>query len=560
MPDPVSNANALDTPASAAFIVQMENITKRFPGVVANQNVHLRVAPGTFHAVIGENGAGKSTLLNILYGRYRPDAGRIWVGGEEVTQALRAPINAIQRGIGLVSQHYALIPALSVLENVMLGAEGGLAVGILQSRKAGARVQQLAASLGLANLDLNTRAERLSVAAQQKVEILKALYRGARILLLDEPTATLAPQEVDALFALLHTLAAQGSTILFVTHKLREVMTHSQHVSVLRAGQSVGDFITSQTSEAELLRAMIGARTNAAMTLNMAEWETEGVHSVDIGKGKRAAEWSHTGTMPSVNSAPAFDASPLLQMENVTARNVRGAEAVQNVSLNVGRGEILGIAGVDGSGQRELSEALVGLRRMETGRLFLEGVDITRLNVRQRQQAGIAYIPEDRHRAGMILDFSIAENYLLGHEREAGWGGGVTLDTRVLLSRAQAMVQRYDVRGGTQDGMAPGGALSGGNQQKVVFARAMDSGPRLLVACQPTRGLDVEASRFVYKTLERAKADGLGVLLFSLDLDEILRLSDHIAVMFNGRVAGVLSRAEATPERIGALMTGAADE
>lgn len=554
MPEPISTAHTADATSASAFIVQMENITKRFPGVVANQNVHLRVAPGTFHAVIGENGAGKSTLLNILYGRYRPDAGRIFVAGEEVTHALRSPADAIRRGIGLVSQHYALIPALTVLENVMLGAEGGLPGGILQPRKAGARVQQLAEQLGLANLDLNARAERLSIAAQQKVEILKALYRGARILLLDEPTATLAPQEVEALFALLHTLAAQGSTILFVTHKLREVMTHSQNVSVLRAGQSAGDFVTSQTSEAELLRAMIGARTNSATTLNVEEGD-RGQRT-----GDRTADWSHTGTIPSTNSQATFDASPLLQVENVTVRNARGAEAVQSVSLSVGRSEILGIAGVDGSGQRELSESLVGLRRMETGRLFLEGVDITRLNVRQRQQSGIAYIPEDRHRAGMILDFSIAENYLLGHEREASWGGGVTLDERVLLSHAQAMVQQYDVRGGTRGGLAPGGALSGGNQQKVVFARAMDSGPRLLVACQPTRGLDVEAGRFVYKTLERAKADGLGVLLFSLDLDEVLRLSDRIAVMFNGRIAGVLTRAQATPERIGALMTGAAHE
>ena len=251
---------------------------------------------------------------------------------------------------------------------------------------------------------------------------------------------------------------------------------------------------------------------------------------------------------------------PLLQIENVTARNARGAEAVQKVSLDVGRGEIVGIAGVDGSGQRELSEVVLGLRRMETGRLFLDGVEITRLNSRHRQKSGIAYIPEDRHRAGMILDFSIAENYLLGHEREPAWGGGLTLDTGTLLSRTQEMVQRYDVRGGMAGGMARGGALSGGNQQKVVFARAMDSGPRLLVACQPTRGLDVEASRFVYKTIQDARAQGMGVLLFSLDLDEILQLSDRIAVMFNGRVAGILNRQESTPERIGALMTGAAHE
>ena len=547
MPDPAPDLSAASSiqPFTGEYIVQMENITKRFPGVIANQNVHLRVAPGTFHAVIGENGAGKSTLLNILYGRYRPDAGRIFIAGEEVTNRLNSPGDAIRRGVGLVSQHYALIPALTVIENVMLGAEGSPS-GILQPRRAGARIHALAQQLGLDGLDLNARAERLSVAAQQKVEILKALYRGARILLLDEPTATLAPQEVDALFALLHTLAAQGATILFVTHKLREVMAHSHQVSVLRAGQTVGDFLTAQTDEQELLHAMIGARTNRATLLNV-----EGEEGV---RGRGGASVSYLS--PPMSGAQG--SSPLMQIEGVTARNARGATAVQNVSLNVGRGEILGIAGVDGSGQRELSEAVVGLRRMETGRLFLDGVDITRLSVRQRQRAGIAYIPEDRHKSGMILDFSIAENYLLGHEREAAWGGGVTLSPQTLLRRAQTMVQRYDVRGGTQGGTAPGGALSGGNQQKVVFARAMDSGPRLLVACQPTRGLDVEASRFVYKTLQDARADGLGVLLFSLDLDEVLRLSDRVAVMFNGQVAGILGRDEATPDRIGALMTGAA--
>ncbi len=541
LPDAVPPANAF----AGEYIVQMENITKRFPGVVANQNVHLRVVPGTFHAVIGENGAGKSTLLNILYGRYRPDAGRIFIAGEEVTNALHSPADAIRRGVGLVSQHYALIPALTVLENVMLGAEGS-ATGILQPRRAATRIQALGKQLGLDGLDLNARAERLSVAAQQKVEILKALYRGARILLLDEPTATLAPPEVDALFTLLHTLAAQGATILFVTHKLREVMAHSHAVSVLRAGQSVGDFVTAQTHEQELLHAMIGARTNRATLLNAEEENRE----------------QGTGNSHSVPVAPdptqgVQGSSPLMQIEGVTVQNARGAQAVQNVSLNVGRGEILGIAGVDGSGQRELSEAVVGLRRMETGRLFLDGVNITRLSIHARQAAGIAYIPEDRHKSGMILDFSIAENYLLGHEREPAWGGGVTLRPQTLLRRAQAMVQRYDVRGGTQGGNAPGGALSGGNQQKVVFARAMDSGPRLLVACQPTRGLDVEAARFVYKTLTDARAEGMGILLFSLDLDEILRLSDRVAVMFNGSVAGILSRAEATPARVGALMTGA---
>ena len=581
MPDPVTTVpvSADDALPSGEFIVRMENITKRFPGVIANQNVHLRVVPGTFHAVIGENGAGKSTLLNILYGRYRPDAGRIHVAGEEVTNALRTPADAIKRGIGLVSQHYALIPALTVIENIMLGAEGGLRGGLLQPRRAAERIATLAQQLGLDGLDLAVRAERLSVAAQQKIEILKALYRGARILLLDEPTATLAPSEVEGLFTLLNTLAAQGSTILFVTHKLREVMRHSQYVTVLRAGQNVGDFVTAQTSEQELLCAMIGTPSQVPPLLNFnSDFKSDSNADADFDSNPASELLPRDSTdlFDAIKGPPALEAntqeantefekqskipSPLMQMEGVTVCNARGAEAVSNVTLNLRPGEIVGIAGVDGSGQRELSEALVGLRRLKAGHLFLEGVDITRLTVRQRQTAGIAYIPEDRHRAGMILDFSIAENYLLGHEYEAAWGGGQVLDTETLLARTQAMVTRYDVRGGTLGGTASGGALSGGNQQKVVFARAMDSTPRLLIACQPTRGLDVAAARFVYKTLEEARARGLGILLFSLDLEEVLRLSDRVAVMFNGRIAGIVSRSQATPERVGALMTGAVQE
>ena len=537
-----------NTPAD--LIIRMENITKRFPGVVANADVHLRVQRGTFHAVIGENGAGKSTLLNILYGRYRPDAGRIFLSGEDVTNALHSPADAIRRGVGLVSQHYALIPALTVLENVMLGAESPLPGGLLQPGQASERIHILAQQLGLGALDVNLRAERLSVAAQQKVEILKALYRGAKILLLDEPTATLAPQEADALFALLHTLAAQGSTIVFVTHKLREVMTHSNVVSVLRAGRSVGDFVTAQTDEQELLRAMIGTR-DSRKEEGIQVFGYSGVQErqdttpliQDRNSELSSPEHLNTRTPEYLNTLPL-----LLQAQSVTARNARGAEAVQNVSLNVAEGEIVGIAGVDGSGQRELSEVIVGIRRMETGRLFFQGVDISRQNVRSRQQQGIAYIPEDRHRAGMVMDFSVAENYLLGHERETAWGGGIALHPKTILSRAAQMIPRYDVRAGERGAIAPGRALSGGNQQKVVFARAMDSRPRLLVACQPTRGLDVEASRFVYETLLEARSRGLGVLLFSLDLDEVLRLSDRIAVMFNGQIAGVLTRDKATPE------------
>lgn len=518
-------------PDEGADVVRMENITKRFPGVTANREVHLRVRSGSFHAIIGENGAGKSTLLNILYGRYRPDIGRIFVRGEEVTDTLRSPADAIRRGIGLVSQHYALIPALTVLENVILGAEPTL-FGALNRRQAAERITQLAEQLGLTGLELDARAERLSVAAQQKVEILKALYRGARLLLLDEPTATLAPQEAESLFTLLHTLVADGATVVFVTHKLREVMAHSDFVTVLRGGQNAGDFVTARTNEQELLFRMIGSRGSAPANPR--------IPLTGIGEAVYAA------------SVPG---NPLLQLENVTIRNARRVRAVESVSLTLAAGEIVGVAGVDGSGQRELSQALVGLRPLESGRLFLGGVELTKKDVHARRDLGLAYIPEDRHHAGMILDFDLGENYLLGHEQERDWGGGVTLNRDILYARAASMIQQYDVRVGLEGAAAVARTLSGGNQQKVVIARAMDSGPRLLVACQPTRGLDVEASRFVYKTLSQARERGLGVLLFSLDLDEIFEVSDRIAVMYNGRIVGVLPRFQATPELVGALMT-----
>lgn len=540
MPENIAT-NAQPAPTLPAAI-RMENITKRFPGVVANAEVGLTVREGAFHAVIGENGAGKSTLLNVLYGRYRPDSGRIFIRGEEVTEKLHSPADAIRRGLGLVSQHYALIPALSVRENIVLGAELTFPGGALNLRAASERITEHAARLGLADLDLNARADRLSVAAQQKVEILKALYRGAQILLLDEPTATLAPQEADALFALLHTLIASGATVVFVTHKLREVMAHSDAVTVLRAGRNAGDFRTAETAAPELLAHMIGGRS---------------VVPLDV----RAA-FGEEAVVPVTGSAnsPRKSGSPLLQVENVSIRNARRVLAVQQATLTVGQGEIVGVAGVDGSGQRELAEAIIGVRNVEAGRLFLAGVEMTKRSVRERQRMGLAYIPEDRHRSALVLDFSVAENYLLGHERARDWGGGLTLDANRLFDLATSMIQRYDVRMGTRGPDAPARALSGGNQQKVVFARAMDSEPRLLVACQPTRGLDVEAARFVYQNLRSTRERGLGVLLFSLDLDEVLELSDRIAVMFNGRIVGILPRAEANPESVGALMTGSVRE
>jgi general nucleoside transport system ATP-binding protein len=551
MSEPVANGTPqLNNPETA--LIRMENITKRFPGVVANKGVHLYVQPGTFHAVIGENGAGKSTLLNILYGRYKPDQGRVWIRGEEVTDSLHSPADAIRRGVGLVSQHYALIPALTLIENVMLGSEHALPGGILNRKTAQEHALRLAEQLGLGALPFHVRADSLSVAAQQKVEILKALYRGAQILLLDEPTATLAPQEADALFALLQTLTARGATIIFVTHKLREVRQYSHAVTVLRAGRNVGDFVTAETDESLLLQRMIGTRSNSPINTR-----------VDLAGNLTASASIYESaqsplTAPYVPHPPTT--SPLFQIENVTIMNSRKAAAVQNVSLDLRIGEILGIAGVDGSGQRELAEALIGTRSIKSGKIYLAGRELTSLNVRQRQKLGVASIPEDRHRNAMILDFDLGENFLLGHERRKEWGGGNVLSRQRILGLTTEMIRRYDVRAGSMGAPTLARNLSGGNQQKVVVARAMESQPRLLIASQPTRGLDVNASEFVYRTLFAAKEKGLGVLLFSLDLDEVIRLSDRIAVMFNGRIVGILPKAEATPERIGALMTGTGEE
>ena len=526
------------------LIIQMSGITKRFPGVIANDDVHLEVEQGTFHALIGENGAGKSTLLNLLYGKYRPEIGTIRIKGEEVSASLRSPSDAIALGIGLVSQHYALIPALTLLENVMLGAEPIHSGGILNYKRASERVNEIAHQLGLGELDLNTRAGQLSVALQQKVEILKTLYRGVDILMLDEPTATLAPQETDALFSLLQTLSSSGTTILFVTHKLREVMRYSHGITVLRRGKSAGDFVTSETNEQELLTAMIGTQTAALHSPHISETFERATLEPALNRTQKETNSSHLS---------------LLKLENLTVKNARGVEAVEKVSLEVRRGEILGVAGVDGSGQRELSQALIGLLKPESGRITFDGEDITRLSVRNRQRKGIAYLPEDRHKNAVVMDFTVTENYLLGHQNEAKWGGGILLKPKTALSRTLDILKRYDVRTATGGASLPIRTLSGGNQQKVVFARAMESKPKLLIACQPTRGLDVEASRFVYETLQTARDNGLGILLFTLDLDEALQLSDRIAVMFNRKIVGVLSREEVTSARVGALMTGAVD-
>lgn len=541
----------------------MANITKIFPnGVVANDNASLTVWPGTIHAVIGENGAGKTTLMNVLYGRFPPDSGRIRLRGEEVR--LESPAHAIALGIGMVTQHTTMIPALSALDNVILGAEPTFA-GILHRTTARRRIAELDSRLGL-RLDWDALAGSLSVAALQKAEIVKALYRGAKILILDEPTATLAPQEAEALFALIHSLAEQGATILFVTHKLREVMAHSSRVTVLSNGRTVAERVTSRTDPQELLNLMIGHRSTipgVRLTTPILTEPGAGDEQVE----KTVLPWergvpSWTEVQEKVETQERLELAPppvpVLEIRGVSVLNDRRALAVRDVTLNVAPGELVGVAGVDGSGQRELAEAIIGLRPLAGGSILFDGTEIGRLPVAERYRRGMAYVPEDRSREGLISEFTVAENLFLGRQRDREHGGGILLNLEAIEEDAERTLQKYHVRAAGGD--APVWTLSGGNQQKVILARAFEGDPHLLIAMQPTRGLDVEATRSIHATFREAQARGMAILLFSLDLDEIFEVSNRIAIMYNGSLVAVLPRAQATQEAVGRLMLGQGSE
>ena len=510
-------------------LFQLDHITKRFPGVVANDDVSLALWEGTIHAVIGENGAGKSTLMGVLYGRHQPDSGRILYRGEETP--ISDPSAAIALGIGMVTQHTTMIPALSALDNVILGNEPAGAGGVIDRKAARGKVEEIGERLGI-RVDWGAEAEKLSVATLQKLDIVKALYRGARVLILDEPTATLAPLEAEALFTLLHTLVGQGVTVVFVTHKLREVMAHSERITVLRGGKITGERITAETFSDDLLELMLG---NANLRQSL------------VAESERP--------IPTVDSAPPVTRSepvPALEIRNVCVQGDRGAVPVRDVDITAFPGEVVGVAGVDGSGQRELAHAIVGLRPVQSGKILVNGRDVSGLSVGQRLLEGIAYVPEDRQREGLILDFTLAENMVLGKHRQKGFGGGRTLNPARISMNGEHAIRDHRIRAGGSEVAVR--TLSGGNQQKVVIARALESRPRVLVAMQPTRGLDVEATRFIYASLRRALADGMGMLLFSLDMDEIMEIADRIAVMYNGGIAAVVPREGSTPDGIGRMM------
>ncbi|KYF83202.1 heme ABC transporter ATP-binding protein, partial [Sorangium cellulosum] len=491
-------------------VLEARGITKRFSGVVANDGVDLDLREGEIHALLGENGAGKSTLMNILYGLLRPDEGELRRGGRPVS--LRSPSDAIALGIGMVHQHFMLIPVFTVAENVVLGAEL-VRGGLLDRRRASAEVRALSARHGL-DVDPDARVEDLPVGVQQRVEILKALYRKAEILILDEPTAVLTPQESDELFRVLRGLTARGVSVLFITHKLREVLAVADRVTVMRAGKVVGAAIPAETDERGLAATMVGREVALQVT-----------------------------------KAPASPGAVVLEVErlSVAGRRGAGADVVREVSFSVRAGEILGIAGVQGNGQTELVEAVTGLTPPRAGRVHLRGRDVTGAPPRDLIERGVSHVPEDRQRHGLVLSYAIADNLVLCTYHKPPFAARGVLRDDAREENARRLIKTFDIR--APGPATPVSALSGGNQQKVILAREMSRPVELLVASQPTRGVDVGSIEHIHREIVAARDAGAAVLLVSAELDEILALSDRIAVMYRGgivatRDAGAVSRTE----------------
>jgi simple sugar transport system ATP-binding protein len=494
-------------------IVEMQQITKRFGPVVANDAVTFQLGAGEIHALLGENGAGKTTLMRILYGLYRADSGGILIGGQPVD--IHSPKDAIALGIGMVTQHFALVPPLTVAENIVLGYTDGFRLKRAEIEKG---VAEAASKFGL-EIDPTAIVRHLSVGQRQRVEILKALYRDARVLILDEPTAVLIPQEVDALFQTLERLRSDGLSVIFISHKLDEVMTITDRVTVLRDGQSVGTVATKDVTQSKLARMMVGR-------------ETFGV----------------------TRQQEAVEGSVALELVDLCADDDQGLPALKHVSLPIHSGEVLGIAGVGGNGQKELAETLSGVRQPTSGKILLRGQDLTGGSPAQFSSAGVGRIPEDRHE-GTVGDLTVAENLALEHLSEFLSSG--TLDRRAILEHAEKLIEDFQIKARPTDRTR---TLSGGNMQKVLLARVLSREPEVVIAPQPTRGLDVGATDYVRGQLLKQRQRGAGVLLISEDLDEILALSDRIAVIYEGEIVGVLPASEADVERLGLMMSGAVKE
>ena len=507
--------------------LQAIGITIRFPGVLANDNVDFCLDKGEIHALLGENGAGKTTLMNILYGLYQPDQGEIRVNGMPTT--ITTPHDAISQGIGMVHQHFMLVPPLTVTENIMLGQElvtsatrslGTLSV--LDRRSVADRIQELSEQYGLL-VDPYSLVQDLPVGAQQRVEIIKALYRNADILILDEPTAVLTPQEADELFVIMRSLVKQGKSIVFITHKLREVFAVADTISVMRAGQMIGSVKPADATQELLAEMMVGRKV--ILTIDKDE---------------------------------AHPKEEVLRVENLKVMDDRQHMAVDGVSLTVRAGEILGVAGVQGNGQTELTEALTGLRHPSGGKINIMGDDTTHDTPRQIEEEGVSHVPEDRQKHGLVLSFPVRDNLVLCTYYQAPFASGPEINYPIVEQNAEELVKTFDIR--TPSIMTKVGSLSGGNQQKVIVARELSRPVKLLIASQPTRGLDVGSIEFIHHRIVEARDAGAAVLLISAELDEIMSLSDRIAVMYKGQVLDILDAKDATRERLGLLMAGVVKE
>ncbi len=507
-------------PKASEWAIEMLGIRKIFPGIIANDDVTLQVRHREIHAILGENGAGKSTLMSILFGLYSPDAGKILIGGKEAR--IRSPNDATALGIGMVHQHFKLVRPYTVSENIILGKEPRNAFGEVDFRGAERRIAELSDRYGLA-VDPRAKVESIGVGMQQRAEILKILYRDADVLIFDEPTAVLTPQEIDELMTILKRLQSEGKTVILITHKLREIKEVAERCTVLRRGKLVATVQVATTDESALAEMMVG-------------------RVVDFNIKKR----------------PATPGEKVLSIRNLDVRGSRGQLCVQGLSLEVRAGEILGIAGVDGNGQTELIEAITGLRRVEKGSISVDGREITKSTIRDRARTGIGHIPEDRHRHGLVLDFRLDENLALRtYDRAPVLRHGFLLDFAAMALKAKALIEEYDIRAGAGPA-TKARSMSGGNQQKAIIAREIDLSPRLLVIAQPTRGLDVGAIENIHRRIIAERDKGRAVLLVSYELDEILALCDRIAAISKGEIVGLVE-AEGVDERlIGAMMVGRA--
>jgi general nucleoside transport system ATP-binding protein len=499
-----------------SYVVEMLNIRKEFPGIVANDNITLTLKKGEIHALLGENGAGKSTLMGVLFGMYQPERGEIKVRGKEVR--ITNPNVANDLGIGMVHQHFKLVENFTVTENIILGNEP-LKGGVLDIAKASKRIEELSKHYGL-NVDPHAKIEDISVGMQQRVEIMKMLYREAEVLIFDEPTAVLTPAEIDELMKIMRNLINEGKSIIIITHKLREIKAVADRCTVIRRGKGIGTVNVAEASEESLAEMMVGRHVNFE-----------------------------------VNKKESTPGDVVLKIDDISVKNNRKVLGLKNFSLEVRKGEIVGIAGVEGNGQSELVEAITGLRKAESGTIFLNGEEITNIPIRKRIEKGISHIPEDRHRRGLVLDYTMESNMVLEVYNKPPFAKRGLLNRSAIREYAKKIIENFDVRSG-EGAASVARTLSGGNQQKAIIGRELELNPDLLIAVQPTRGLDVGSIEYIHKRLIEHRDKGKAVLLVSLELDEVLQLSDRIAIVNNGELIGIVNASETNENEVGLMMAG----